>query len=297
MRHDTALFADNVSQHDVLILFDSDGTVFDTVRVKQIKCFIPTTIRFWNLQPIEEPARQTAEFVNMYSRHRGVNRFPALLLLFDLLREHPYVKQTGFTIPHYSSLRQWLQEEANWNHQTLAQRIASHHDPVLQRALEWSQAINEAVAENVNDMAPFRGVSESLKFCFDHADLMVCSTTTESALRREWQRHGLLPYVRRIAGQETGNKNEIIRTMTARYYRPDHVLMVGDSPVDWRAAHDNGARFFPVLPNGEEESWKTFYAGTAPAFFAGTYTMDDERFAIEQFLSLLPPNPPWQPGA
>jgi phosphoglycolate phosphatase-like HAD superfamily hydrolase len=293
MGQGTTRFIDYAPQHELLILFDSDGTVFDTVRIKQKKCFIPTTIRFWNLQPIEQPAIQAAEFVNMYSQHRGLNRFPALLLLFDLLREHPHVKQIGFTIPHYPSLRQWLAEETNWNHHTLARRIAEYNAPELQRALEWSQAINAAVAENVNDMAPFPHVAESLKLCFERADLMVCSTTTESALHREWQKHDLLPYIRRIAGQETGSKHEIIRTMTVRYYRPDHVLMVGDSPVDLQAAHENGARFFPVLPNAEQESWKTFYGRIAPAFFADQYTVDDEYSAVEQFLSLLPESPPW----
>jgi phosphoglycolate phosphatase-like HAD superfamily hydrolase len=292
-----ALFADHAPHHDFLILFDSDGTVFDTVSIKQKECFIPNTIRFWNLQPIEEAARSTAEFVNMYSAHRGLNRFPALLVLFDLLRQHPHVQQLGFDIPPYSALRQWLHEDTKWNHRTLARRIAEHNAPELQLVLEWSQAINEAVAEKVKNVAPFRHVTESLNLCFEHADLVVCSTTTESALHREWQKHGLLPYVRRIAGQETGSKSEIIRSLCSRYYASDCVLMVGDSPVDLQAARENGARFYPVRPDAEEESWRTFVGKIAPAFFAGKYTMDDEHFAVEQFLSVLPVNPPWQPGA
>jgi phosphoglycolate phosphatase-like HAD superfamily hydrolase len=291
------LFTHYAPRHDFLILFDSDGTVFDTVRIKQNECFIPNTIRFWQLQPIAHLARQAAEFVNMRSRHRGINRFPALMVLFDQLRQHPQLQQRGFHIPEYSSLRRWLQEETKWNHHTLARRIADSHDADLQLALDWSQAINASVAERVNDIPPFPYVTESLALSYQSADLMVCSTTTESALQREWQSQQLLPFVRRIAGQETGSKSDIIRDMTARYYRPDRVLMVGDSPGDLQAAHENGARFFPVLPDAEQESWQTFYCKIAPAFFAGKYTVDDEHSAVEQFLSLLPENPPWQPSA
>jgi len=68
---------------------DSDGCVFDTMEVKQKDHFHPLIIKTWGLEAIEPQLRQAAEFVNLYSKWRGQNRFPALLQVFDLLHEWP----------------------------------------------------------------------------------------------------------------------------------------------------------------------------------------------------------------
>jgi hypothetical protein len=68
---------------------DSDGCAFDTMEIKHKECFIPNIIKHWRLQAVSKYAREAAEFVNLYSRWRGVNRWPALVMVFDLLRERP----------------------------------------------------------------------------------------------------------------------------------------------------------------------------------------------------------------
>jgi len=65
---------------------DSDGCAFDTMEVKHKECFIPNIINYWDLQPVSKYAREAAEFVNLYSKWRGINRWPALVMVFDLLR-------------------------------------------------------------------------------------------------------------------------------------------------------------------------------------------------------------------
>ena len=47
---------------------DSDGCTFDAMELKQKECFTPNTIRVWGLQPISKYARETAEWVNLYSK-------------------------------------------------------------------------------------------------------------------------------------------------------------------------------------------------------------------------------------
>ncbi len=66
-------------QHPFLIAIDSDGCVFDTMEIKHKECFIPNIIKYWGLQPVSKYARAAAEFVNLYSKWRGINRFPALI--------------------------------------------------------------------------------------------------------------------------------------------------------------------------------------------------------------------------
>ena len=71
-------------KHDFLVAIDSDGCAFDTMEIKHKECFIPNIIKYWNLQPVSKYARDAAEFVNLYSHWRGINRFPALTMTFDL---------------------------------------------------------------------------------------------------------------------------------------------------------------------------------------------------------------------
>src|SRR5512143_2748137 len=74
---------------------DSDGCAFDTMEIKHKECFIPNIINYWNLQAVSKFAREAAEFVNLYSKWRGINRFPALVMVFDLLAQRPEVLERG----------------------------------------------------------------------------------------------------------------------------------------------------------------------------------------------------------
>src|SRR6185295_15693592 len=70
---------------------DSDGCAFDTMEVKHKECFIPNIVRFFKLAAVSKFAREAAEFVNLYSKWRGINRFPALTMTMDLLVERPEI--------------------------------------------------------------------------------------------------------------------------------------------------------------------------------------------------------------
>ena len=78
-------------RHDFFVGIDSDGCAFDTMEIKHKECFIPNIVKHWDLQAVSKYAREAAEFVNLYSHWRGINRFPAVLMVFDLLRERPEV--------------------------------------------------------------------------------------------------------------------------------------------------------------------------------------------------------------
>src|SRR5688572_33482503 len=71
---------------EFFIGIDSDGCVFDSMEIKHKECFTPMFIKHFNLQPVSKFARETWDFVNLYSKTRGVNRFPALSLCLNFLR-------------------------------------------------------------------------------------------------------------------------------------------------------------------------------------------------------------------
>jgi phosphoglycolate phosphatase-like HAD superfamily hydrolase len=282
------------TKHKFLIAIDSDGCAFDTMEIKHKECFIPNIIKYWNLQPVSKYARAAAEFVNLYSRWRGINRFPALTMTFDLLQEWPEVQRRKVDIPEAVSLRDWIKRETKLGNPALEAEVKKSGDAVLRQALDWSKAVNASVADTVHHVPPFPFVRESLQKVSEWADIIVCSATPYEALRREWEEHDLAKYTQVIAGQEMGSKKEHIQFASQGRYDKDKVLMIGDAPGDMKAAQGNEARFFPVNPGEEDKSWELFYTEISAKFNQGSYTRELEKKLIAEFDRHLPEIPPWK---
>jgi phosphoglycolate phosphatase-like HAD superfamily hydrolase len=283
-------------RHDFFVGIDSDGCAFDSMEIKQKECFAPNTIKHWNLQPVSKYAREAIEFVNLYSKWRGINRWPALVMVFDLLSERDEVLRRTKNIPRADSLRAFIaQEKHPHSNDGLQAYLAEHSgDPELEQAMRWTEAVNATVADLVHGVPPFPYVRESLIALQDRADLIVVSATPCEALEKEWHEHDIAQYVRVIAGQEMGKKDVHLKLATSGRYQPDHVLMIGDAPGDMRAARANDALFYPINPGHEEDSWKRFFEEAMGRFFAGTYAGEYEANLIAEFDRYLPDTPPWK---
>src|SRR5882757_5956986 len=83
---------------------DSDGCVFDSMEIKHKECFTPMFIKHFHLQAVSKYARETWDFVNLYSKTRGANRFPALSRALNLLRSRPQVIARKVTVPGTQAL-------------------------------------------------------------------------------------------------------------------------------------------------------------------------------------------------
>jgi phosphoglycolate phosphatase-like HAD superfamily hydrolase len=280
--------------HDFLVCFDSDGSVFDTAEFKTKECFIPGIIRYWDLQPIARYARTAAEYVNLYSRWRGANRFVAIVALFDMLEDWPELKKRGAKIPEAKELREWVARESVLSNSTLRAELERTGSPVLKRALEWSEAANREIVGMMRNVPPYPLVREIHQAASSWADVLVCSTTIVETLTREWTEHGLDIYPQMIAGQEMGNKREHIGLAAAGRYASGRILMVGDAPGDRAAARANGASFFPIVPGEEEASWRLFLDESLEKFHQGEYTAEYEARLNAEFDKRLHELPPWR---
>lgn len=283
--------------YSFLVGIDSDGCAFDTMEIKHKECFIPNIIKHWDLQPVSKYAREAGEFVNLYSKWRGINRWPALVMTFDLLRERPEVIARHARIPEAPSLRQLIASGLPLSNDGLKQYMAQPDhagDPELERGMAWSKGVNAFVTDIVHGVPPFPYVRESLERLMGLADVLVVSATPLEALQREWEEHDIARYVRVIAGQEQGTKAEHLALAGRGRYAPDHILMVGDAPGDMKAARANNALFFPVNPGHEDESWQRFYQEALDKFLAGEYAGAYEAALIADFEKLLPEVPPWK---
>jgi len=281
-------------KHEFLVGIDSDGCAFDSMEIKHKECFIPNTIKYFDLQPVSKYAREAAEFVNLYSKWRGINRFPALINTIDLLLERPEVINRHANIPRLEGVRAWIERETKLANPALEKEVEKTGDPDLTRALAWSKAVNESVADMVKGVPPFPFVRESLEKLSSVADMMVCSATPGAALASEWSEHGIAGHVSAICGQEAGSKKETLGRAAQLGYARDHVLMIGDAPGDLQAARAVGALFYPINPGAEDASWERFFNEACDKFLNGEYFGAYEAALIAEFDTYLPELPPWK---
>jgi phosphoglycolate phosphatase-like HAD superfamily hydrolase len=278
-------------KHNYLVGIDSDGCVFDTMELKHKECFIPNIINHWNLQGVSKYAREAAEFVNLYSKSRGINRFPALVETMEWLQKRPEVRARGIKVEVPPSLREWIKRETKLGNPALEKEVEAHGDPWLTQSLTWSKAVNKSIEEMVRGVPPFPFVRESMIKLRNCTDILVVSATPHEALQREWEEHDLSQYVAAICGQEIGTKKESLAV--AAQYPTDHTLMIGDAPGDYKAAVANHALYFPINPGVEEASWKRFYEEGIAKFLDGSFAGKYQQELLDEFERYLPAQPPW----
>ncbi len=283
-------------QHDFFVGIDSDGCVFNSMEVKHNDCFSVNVVKHFGLAAISRQVHQAWDFVNLYSTMRGTNRFKAVLLVFDYLREMSLVQKMGLEIPKLSHLRKWTETETKLGNPALQEAIdnaaGERHDE-LSQVMQWSLAVNENVAEIVYNLPPFPGVREALQRLQGKADVIVVSATPDEALKREWDEHNIDQYVALIAGQEMGTKTEHLTITTKDKYAENRVLMIGDSPGDLKAGQSVDALFFPVNPGAEDTSWAHFLDEGIDRFFSEQYAGSYENGLLKKYQELLPDTPPW----
>lgn len=273
---------------------DSDGCVFDSMERKQKECFCPQFIDSFGLQAISGYARETWEFVNLYSRSRGCNRYQAVMRTLDLLGERPEAKASAVVIPTMDGLRDWLHRETKLGIPALKAEVERAGNADLELVYRWSMAVNEALGTIARNVQPFHLVRKSLEALRGKADVMVVSQSPFEALAREWEEHGLDHLVRCIAGQELGTKAGHIALAAKGKYPAANILMVGDAPGDLEAARENGVLFYPINPGREEDSWRRFQGEALGRFFAGSFAGSYESSLIQEFDGYLPELPHWR---
>src|SRR5438128_12315291 len=121
---------------EFFIGIDSDGCIFDSMEIKHKECFAPMYIKYFQLQAVSKYARQVWEFVNLYSKTRGINRFPALSRSLNLLRQRPEVLARKVRVGETTPLDAWISSQNKLTNSTLQKEIEKGKKE-LQPVLEW----------------------------------------------------------------------------------------------------------------------------------------------------------------
>lgn len=281
-------------EREFFIGIDSDGSVFDTLEIKQKECFCPNMIKYFELQTVSKYARETWEFVNLYSKTRGCNRFLAVDKFYELMAKRKDVARRNHELIDISPLREWIGKETKLGNPALEKYAAEAKNPVIDLALNWSKKVNSDIAELVHGIAPFPFVKESLNKIDSKADIIVVSQTPVEALSREWKENSISSFARILAGQEYGTKTEHIKYAAKDKYPYNKILVIGDAPGDMQAAKSNGVLFYPINPGHEEASWERLYNEALDKFFEGTYEGGYEEKLIRDFEEFMPAEPSWE---
>ncbi len=265
-----------------LICIDSDGCAMDTMNSKHIRCFGPYLVKEWNLQKWEASVLKRWNEANLYSITRGINRFQGL---YQALEE---INRKYMPVEDIEVLREWVEHTPELSNASLKKEIKKTGSPILQKALCWSEAVNEAVqALDEKEKQPFPRVREALVYAHGFAETAIVSSANRQAVMEEWANHELLPYTDDVMAQDSGSKAHCIAKLMQKGYPKDKVLMIGDALGDYRAAQENGVFFYPILARREESSWKEFLDVAGPRFRGGKYGGGYQREKIDAFLEHL----------
>ena len=265
-----SIFDSFVKKHDYLVCVDSDGCVMDTMNCKHFHCFGPCMVTEWGLEAWKDEILDRWNVINLFSMTRGINRFKGLAMALGEINDK-YTPITGI-----SALQQWAATAPALSNDGVAKAAAEATDPdarlILEKALSWSKAVNEAIVELPEDLKiPYEGAKEGLVAAHSFADVAMVSSANRDAVEEEWGKFGLLEHTDIVLAQDVGSKAVCIAEMVKFGYDKKKVVMIGDAPGDCDAAEKNGVWYFPILVNHEKASWDEAIATAFAKLQTGSY--------------------------
>ncbi|MBQ6384046.1 MAG: HAD hydrolase-like protein [Clostridia bacterium] len=268
-----------------LICVDSSGTAFDTMNIKHAEAFIPAALEVWPMTGrVAERFTAIEKAVNLFSSMRGINRYPGLVEVFDLLAAgfpgHP-------EIPDMTDLREFLVTETTYSYDTLKKWVKAHPSGDLEKVLAWSERADALFAEAAKGLKPYPLVRESLEIASRSATVAIVDGGTPEELSREWEESGREPFIDLMLSQADGTTAAQLYKARQKCGEKASVLMIGDTESDGAAAHKVGALFYPILPGDEVASWQRFHDVILPLFLEGKYDRDTEEKYFGQLKKLL----------
>jgi phosphoglycolate phosphatase-like HAD superfamily hydrolase len=272
---------------EFFIGIDSDGTVFDSMGRKHTQALIPTAIKIWGLQEIESLFFEIAEKINLYSKHRGINRFAGLALTFEQLEERLIKDNIDFQLPDFKTLSTFVVSGAPLSLLAFEEFAKDKDTDFVRQVSQWSISGDELYESLSKSSQPFRYVKESLQEVGKFADCAVISSAPTQALHKEWSSSNLLESISIVAGQEIGNKSAQLKKYAYKKYSSKKTLMLGDALGDLEAALENDLLFYPIMPGDEENSWRVFLNKVSKDFLNGEYTKQTQEKYIKIFVDKL----------
>lgn len=231
-------------KRDYVFCVDSDGCAMDTMTYKHQLFFGPLAADVFEIADREDFLTEWNR-VNLYSKTRGINRFVGLV---------KGLKSAGVT--NIDQLEAWVEATPSLSNASLEEVLEASPSEDLQKVLDWSLRVNQAIKDYDGAVLAFEGVREALAFLKTKGKVFVVSSANKEAVLEEWQQQGLLEFVDDLYCQDRGKKEDVLASLVAEGYDRNRMVMIGDSPGDLKAAEQNGVHFYPILVGQEAASWE-----------------------------------------
>ena len=276
------VFAGYRRRHDYLICMDSDGCAMNTMEIKHRKSLAPCMVYEWDLGEYRDAIMRRWREISLYSMDRGINRFEALAkILVDVNENYKRVEDLD-------SLLNWVKTSKELSTDSLRREVERTGSPALKKALEWSELVNGSLKMiSEKNKKPFEGVREALEAAEQFADIVIVTAASGTEIVEEWGYYDLLKHVGLVLTQETGSKEYCIGKLLEYGYQKDHAMMVGDSPIDQRAAKAEEVFFYPIMVWKEKESWEEFRNHALDKFREGTFAGEYQAEVEKEFVQNL----------
>lgn len=276
------VFAGYRRRHDYLICMDSDGCAMNTMEIKHRKSLAPCMVYEWDLGEYRDAIMRRWREISLYSMDRGINRFEALAkILVDVNENYKRVEDLD-------SLLNWVKTSKELSTDSLRREVERTGSPALKKALEWSELVNGSLKMiSEKNKKPFEGVREALEATEQFADIVIVTAASRTEIVEEWGYYDLLKHVGLVLTQETGSKEYCIGKLLEYGYQKDHAMMVGDSPIDQRAAKAEEVFFYPIMVWKEKESWEEFRNHALDKFREGTFAGEYQAEVEKEFVQNL----------
>ena len=276
------VFAGYRRRHDYLICMDSDGCAMNTMEIKHRKSLAPCMVYEWDLGEYRDAIMRRWREISLYSMDRGINRFEALAkILVDVNENYKRVEDLD-------SLLNWVKTSKELSTDSLRREVERTGSPALKKALEWSELVNGSLKMiSEKNKKPFEGGREALEAAEQFADIVIVTAASRTEIVEEWGYYDLLKHVGLVLTQETGSKEYCIGKLLEYGYQKDHAMMVGDSPIDQRAAKAEEVFFYPIMVWKEKESWEEFRNHALDKFREGTFAGEYQAEVEKEFVQNL----------
>ena len=118
--------------HDKVICIDSDGTMIDAMNVKHDKCHGESFIYVWGLEDHADEIHEIWDSINLYEKSRGVNRFIALVEMFNRIDG----KYLNLDPEDFEKLKAWV-DKGSLSNAALEKEMEVNPTPLFDKVHEW----------------------------------------------------------------------------------------------------------------------------------------------------------------
>jgi hypothetical protein len=268
----------------VLIVVESEGAVFDTLAWQHEHAYLPAFVgRFsWGMDTAD--CMRLWRGLALSSKLRGQDPLLILLSALRLMnRSAPSIRRAAVIRVLDSYLATPVRDQF---------RLASAPKGGPERLiLDWISMSDSLLREE--GYAPLfpaaRDFLKTTKTLAPGSEILAYSTLPEAVALNQWEVAEMSDCFLRIAGSERGDFSGYLRAALKNGYDKGPILVVGTTSSAWQAAQAVGARFYPVMPYSEEESWTYLSESFFPAFMQGESSLVDRdsrafmRMMLEDF--------------